>query len=287
MLTPISVIIPTWNRRRQVTDLVRRLLARQRSSDFECIVVDDGSTDGTDVSLGRLAQSDDRLLVVRQDHAGVSIARNLGAAHAVGTWLVFLDSDDEPDDDWIATYRSLLWTGVDLAFTGQRRRSPDGTISFREPTDPGLAFGNIVGLWQAGSFAVSAELFATVGGYQPGLSFSENTDLALRVAQHHELFPVLSVFDPSPHITVNIRPDRYEAARRYASAVHILDRHRRRLQKQPVLLATYEAMAGVAAERLGERAEASMHLRRAVRANPIDLRHTARLVRASTRPARR
>ncbi len=280
-MTRISVIVPTWNRRRQVTSQTEALLATQTMHDFELVVVDDGSTDGTTAALLDIAERDDRLRVMTQPHTGVSAARNTGASVARGEWLVFLDSDDEPDRTWLAAFDALLWPGVDLASTAQRRRLPDGTTTIRVPRVPGAAFGDVPTLWQAGSFAIARTLFNDVGGYWSGLSFSENTDLALRVARQHELYPVLAVFDTAAHHTVNIRPDRYDPARRLASAQHILEHHRGRLERQPALLATYEAMAGVAAGRLGDRRQAQVHLRRAVRANPIDLRHTARLVRAT------
>ena len=85
-----SVIIPTYNRR----ELLLRALASVRAqtfTDYEVIVVDDGSTDGTWEELQAL---DSRVRALHQHNAGPGAARNLGAQHATGNYLAFLDSDD-------------------------------------------------------------------------------------------------------------------------------------------------------------------------------------------------
>lgn len=85
-----SVIVPTYNR----LTLLREALAsieQQTFTDYEVIVVDDGSTDGTNEYLKLFEK---KLLVVRQENRGAGAARNAGAAIAKGLYLAFLDSDD-------------------------------------------------------------------------------------------------------------------------------------------------------------------------------------------------
>ena len=92
MQTPlVSVIIPTFNRAEVVSRAVNSVL-NQTFKDFECIVVDDGSTDETDSVLLGFA---DRIKVVKTENRGVSAARNTGAKLAAGKYIAFLDSDDE------------------------------------------------------------------------------------------------------------------------------------------------------------------------------------------------
>ena len=86
----VSVVIPTYNRRVQVREAVESVLA-QRGCEIEVLVVDDGSTDGTDDAL---ADFQGRIRYAKVPHRGVSAARNAGAAVARGRWLAFLDSDD-------------------------------------------------------------------------------------------------------------------------------------------------------------------------------------------------
>ena len=90
---PVSVVIPAYNRAATIGAAIDSVL-RQTWEDFELVVVDDGSTDGT-LAAAR-AVTDPRLRVVAAPHnLGAAGARNLGVAEARGTWIAFQDSDDE------------------------------------------------------------------------------------------------------------------------------------------------------------------------------------------------
>lgn len=86
----ISVVIPTYNRASQVPTAVRSVLA-QTGIPCEVIVIDDGSTDGTDEALAPVM---DRIRYIRTENRGVSGARNRGILEARGDRIAFLDSDD-------------------------------------------------------------------------------------------------------------------------------------------------------------------------------------------------
>jgi hypothetical protein len=87
----VSVILPTYNRASTLRRAVGSVLA-QSWQDFELIVVDDGSTDGSADGLENL---DWRIRVLRRENGGVSAARNYGLAEAGGELITFIDSDDE------------------------------------------------------------------------------------------------------------------------------------------------------------------------------------------------
>jgi glycosyltransferase involved in cell wall biosynthesis len=86
----VSVIIPAFNRDHCVGAAVDSVLA-QTFKDFEIIVVDDGSTDGTAEVLEKYGS---QVHLIRQENRGVSAARNTGVRAARGSWIAFLDSDD-------------------------------------------------------------------------------------------------------------------------------------------------------------------------------------------------
>lgn len=88
----VSVIVPTFNRAYCLADTVRTVLA-QSFTDFELVVVDDGSSDGTEAMLSE-EFTDARLRYIRQENAGVSAARNTGMKTSRGKYIAFCDSDD-------------------------------------------------------------------------------------------------------------------------------------------------------------------------------------------------
>ncbi|MCF8112160.1 MAG: glycosyltransferase family 2 protein, partial [Desulfobacteraceae bacterium] len=86
----ISVVIPVYNRGAWIAEAVDSVLS-QDYEPLELIVVDDGSNDATGEILSSYGS---RIRVISQANAGVSAARNRGAAEAAGDWIAFLDSDD-------------------------------------------------------------------------------------------------------------------------------------------------------------------------------------------------
>jgi hypothetical protein len=91
MMPRVSVIIPTYNRAHLIREAVSSVL-KQIFTNFELIVVDDGSTDNTEEVL--LAIDDSRLKFLRRAHTGPSRTRNAGIQAATGEFIAFLDSDD-------------------------------------------------------------------------------------------------------------------------------------------------------------------------------------------------
>lgn len=110
----VSIIIPAYNAGRWLTDAVNSVLA-QTFTDWELIVVNDGSTDGTRKVLTTF--HDPRIQVLDQANAGVSAARNAGIAAARGNYIGFLDADDAMSQENLRQKVALLRkTGVDWVF---------------------------------------------------------------------------------------------------------------------------------------------------------------------------
>lgn len=276
-----SVVMPTFNRAEELPRAIGSVLCQEFQA-FELIVIDDGSTDSTADCLSRI--SDDRLRVVHQENSGASSARNHGVAVSTARYVTFLDSDDEAHPHWLATFAALLANvDVDFASVGAEVLSPTGERTVRTPSSGGPAFGDHEALFLCGTFALKRSLFLEVGGYADGLAYSENTDLRLRLAHVMEANAGHVVASDVVCVRIYLRDDRYDPARRYDSAVALLRRNEVRLGLEPRLLATYEAIAGVSASRIGNDRLALGHLLRAVRRNPRELRHTARLARALVR----
>ena len=102
----ISIVVPIYNRARFLSGCLDSILA-QTFKEWECILVNDGSTDNRLEIAENYAANDPRFLVISQENQGVSAARNLGIDHAQGKWLAFVDSDDEIDPDYLETLHKI------------------------------------------------------------------------------------------------------------------------------------------------------------------------------------
>jgi glycosyltransferase involved in cell wall biosynthesis len=177
----VSVVIPTYQRRDYVRRAVASVLA-QTYEDFELIVVDDGSTDGTELALAGL---DERLRYHWQENSGAAAARNTGLRLARGQIVAFLDSDNT----WLENHLSvvtqvltrhpealLVSTCPDFALAG------NASVEAAEVVDvlPRLLLGNPVGYTSC--IAVRREALRSVGGFDERLPVWEDSDLWLRVS---------------------------------------------------------------------------------------------------------
>lgn len=96
----ISVVIPIYNEEAVIVDCLSSL-DKQTHSDFEVIIVDDGSTDETPQLVKKYRPDKYKLTLVKQNHNGPGVGRNLGSEKATGEILVFVDADMTFDKDFL------------------------------------------------------------------------------------------------------------------------------------------------------------------------------------------
>lgn len=89
----VSIIVPVYNSEKNLERCIKSIL-KQEYTDFEAILVDDGSTDASGAICDRYQEQDSRIQVIHKENSGVSASRNLALEKARGTYLQFLDSDD-------------------------------------------------------------------------------------------------------------------------------------------------------------------------------------------------
>jgi hypothetical protein len=280
-----SVVVPTRDR----ADVLPRALGsllRQEGVEFEVVVVDDGSSDHTRDVVAALGDS--RLRYLRQEPAGASAARNRGAGSARGDLLFFLDSDDEVRPSWLSALAdALAEPGIAIACCGARALEPEGERDL-PVRDLGPAFCDYRGSFLAGTFALHRELFAAVGGYQDGLSYSENTELVLRLLPEcrRRGLGVASVERPllTIHREAAAPVTAEQLAHRLAASELLLSRHREALGRDRRLHGKFLATGAVRAARLGDYRRARRLLRAATLADPTEPRHLARLLVAGVPP---
>ncbi len=191
----VSVIIPTYNRGWIVKEAIESVLA-QDFTDFELIVVDDGSTDNTSEILKEF-ESDIR--VIRQTNRGVSAARNRGILASVGRWIAFLDSDDLWLPEKLSRQVDFFTTHADamICQTEEQwiRNGVRVNPRVRHHKFSGLIFERSLELCLVSPSAVMIrkDLFDVVGLFDKSLPACEDYDLWLRVSCR---FPVYLIDTP-------------------------------------------------------------------------------------------
>jgi GT2 family glycosyltransferase len=191
-----TVVVPTHDRRERVVRNVAAL-ERQTLRDFEVVVVDDGSRDGSAAVLHDLETSFS-LVVIEQANGGAAKARNVGARAAAGELLLFLDDDMEADPALLAEHDRSHREGADLVV---------GDMPLQPDSPPGLLSWG-VGFWAAsrrdrltapgaepglddlltGQMSISRDAFEGIGGFdtsftREGLFGGEDIDFGYRVVQ--------------------------------------------------------------------------------------------------------
>ncbi len=115
----VSVIIPTYNYALYLTRCVESVFD-QSYRNFECIVVNDGSTDNTTEVLDALKQKYSELIVISKENCGLSSARNVGIKKSIGDLVCFLDSDDYWLPNKLLNQVSQITQGYDCVFSNYK-----------------------------------------------------------------------------------------------------------------------------------------------------------------------
>ena len=146
----VSIIIPVYNTGNKLCRCLDSVLA-QSYQDYECIVVDDGSTDDSPAIIDEYAGKDFRFKAIHKENGGVSSARNCGLMMANGEWIVFVDSDDWLLSDHVASLMRAATDDVDLVVTGFRFIHSDKT------TEHGYNAGKYLGIESIRRFIFETE----------------------------------------------------------------------------------------------------------------------------------
>ncbi len=148
----VSIIMPVYNSVEFLRDSIDDII-RQAYDDFELICVyDDGTTDGSEELLNKLAEKDARIKVIHHSVRGCNVCRNRGLDEAVGKYLLFLDADDRFESDMLEKSVELAETGdFDVVVfdgdmfdheTGKHRGAPR-LIKSKEDPDPEDPFSTV------------------------------------------------------------------------------------------------------------------------------------------------
>jgi glycosyltransferase involved in cell wall biosynthesis len=184
----VSVITPAWNAGAYIGDTLASVLA-QTFTDWELLIVDDGSTDDTVAIVERAVDADPRIRLLHQSHGGPSSARSLAMSRARGQFFAFLDSDDiwSPGflEAQLAVFAShpqtALVTGNGCFLGGPfdgRPVGPPGEASYELPITQIVEDERSVFIMTV----FRREVFDTIGGFDQSQWTSEDYDFWLRAA---------------------------------------------------------------------------------------------------------
>lgn len=199
----VSVIIPTYNREHLISNSIQSVLA-QTYKDFELIIVDDGSSDNTEEVV--LSFKDERIRFIKQPvNRGVSAARNTGIKAARGSYIAFLDSDDEWLPQKLELQLELLDSRHDIAIVCSDAYVFDNrtgsTISRLWHDNPSYHWGNprkaiqhplrelLQGFFITCQGTVVRRLvFTEVGYFDESLHTHEDWDMLVRIFQRFRAY---------------------------------------------------------------------------------------------------
>lgn len=183
----VSVVIPAYNSEATLADQLVALGCQEGARAFEVIVADNGSTDRTRKVADRGAPGLSRVRVVdASDRRGAAHARNVGAAHAEGRYLLFCDADDVADPSWVEKMAVHLeraeGVGGHLATTTINSQS----LSRLRPSPTELGLPDAFGRWRVpigASCGIRRDRFVDLGGFDESFTTAagEDTDLFIRL----------------------------------------------------------------------------------------------------------
>lgn len=193
----ISVIIPIFNKELYIEELVSSI-HKQTFTDFECIIVDDGSTDNSSYICEKASQRDKRIQVIKTENFGVSHARNIGLNASTGDYVTFMDSDDSITENYLEIlYQTIASNDSDLLVSGIITKTRDDKkIEVITPKRSGK-----FKLYEITDYIVTEQYSSGLFGYLHGkmfkgdiirsIRFDESIDLAEDLDYCFSVYPMI------------------------------------------------------------------------------------------------
>lgn len=227
-MVPVSVIIPAYNAEKTIKKTIKSVL-NQTFSDWELIVVDDGSTDSTKEVVAEI--KDNRISLFSFPNAGVSAARNRGVNKSSGEFLAFIDADDLWTPDKLELQLKALQenpnAAVAYSWTDYINESDKIIYSGRHITLNGNIYEKLLVryvLENGSNFLIRKDAYLKVGGFDESISGGEDWELCIRLSQHYEFVTIPKtqvLYRVSPHSsTTNVRKIELESLRVLEKSYH-------------------------------------------------------------------
>ncbi len=184
-----SVVIPLYNKEKAIRQTIQSVL-NQTYTDFELIIVDDGSTDNS-LEIAR-SFSDERIRLITQHNKGVSAARNTGIRAAEWPFVAFLDADDLWEPDYLAEMAQLISRFPDAAMYGCALDKLDGgkphKLDYKLPSgymgyvQPYFEQARKHPLFWTSAVVINKRVTANTAYFNESIHYGEDIDLWMRIA---------------------------------------------------------------------------------------------------------
>jgi glycosyltransferase involved in cell wall biosynthesis len=268
----VSVILCTYRRPGRLPVAIRSVL-EQTLTDLELIVVDDGSGDDTSDIARSIAASDDRVrILINPQNLGVPASRNVGISHATGTYVGFLDDDDE----WLPRKLELQVaaletqpTEVGAAWCFARWDHPDGSSTIRTLRLSGSEARRLqrVDIAMLQPLLVRRSALDRVGGFDPQMRSYDDYEWALRFAAAFCFVTVPEVLVVMHRTPGSITTDFED---HIARLDYMLAKHGGWLDRAAI--SRWQLRRAQLSAQCGDRAGWTLGVRRAIRARPLSVR---------------
>lgn len=188
-----SVVIPLYNKEETISETIHSVLS-QTFDNFEVIVVNDGSRDNGPSVVGKI--QDRRIIMVHQENAGVSAARNKGTEIALGEYIAFLDGDDKWEKNHLEELYTLITeysAQASVFVTNFVRRFPDGEVYVnRRDIKKGIVQNYFKATIKANVIHTSCvciekKVLLSIQGFNVNYSMGEDLDLWYRLARKYSV----------------------------------------------------------------------------------------------------
>ena len=189
----VSIVMPAWNRELLIEKAIGSV-QNQSHTNWELIIVDDGSEDDTVKVIEEYASTDQRIRLIKNNHEGVCAARNSALESATGTYVAFLDSDNEWSKEFLETMVTYLFmNNVHAGYAATKMQEKDG-VRYRD-TEPNSRLLRISNFIDLNVLVVHKEVIDTVGVFDKSLRRMVDYDLILRIDASFgfEYVPIIGV----------------------------------------------------------------------------------------------
>jgi glycosyltransferase involved in cell wall biosynthesis len=193
----VSVIIPTYNRALIIKDAIQSVI-NQTYTDYEIIVVDDGSTDNTSNVINDIRNHSGKVRYIHQENKGRSAARNSGIRAARGNYVAFLDSDDIFLPEKLSVQVMTLENNLDFgmayspALIMDKYGNMSEDINQRKEKLAGWIYPELLfikkNIITIPSVIVRKQILNEIGGFDETMHICEDLDLWRRIARYHQVF---------------------------------------------------------------------------------------------------